>query len=210
MLSAATIAKATSSGAIGDDSYRDLISSSLAAIVVGGALWGAVWFRADSRLPDIVDDAEYWATFNLYRAYLYTVIGVGWLVAILSSLWFITGLIGNALDVNYADAEAWTWSLGPVLVGLIIVATHYLVYLKSPRYEKEMARFHALPSLPQIGPASSQMSQTQAPAATGGPARAPDMPPPGEGGALYCGRCGAMAAGDEAFCRRCGNRLAGR
>jgi hypothetical protein len=196
---AATIARVTSSSAVGDNTYRDVLASAIAAMVVGGIIWAVFWSRANSLLNGVTDDREFWATFYLYRAYIYTVIGASLIGLALASLWFLAGLSGNAMGVNGASAENWTWALGPILVGLAIAGFHYVLYLDTSTYRDAMARFLAITPPPEVGFASPAPEL----ALVGRTAEAADP-------AAYCGNCGAPAPPGETFCRRCGQRLADR
>lgn len=180
---------------IGDTAIREIASSSVAAVVVGSGLWAAAWLPAEGRVASIDDDAEFRATFYLHRAYLYTVFGVAWLVTLTTGMWFLAGLVSSLSGVGDVDVEAWSWTLGPLAVSFMVLASHYAIYFQTDRYRAMLRRFEAIPPPPTLG-----VSPSAAVAAVSGGTQIAT-------GAAYCGSCGTAIGPDQQFCTNCGSRL---
>jgi hypothetical protein len=189
-----TIARLLSEDAVSDNGYREALASAIAAIVIGGLAWGSQWLRAASQVASRTDDQEFRATFYLHRSYLYTVIGLAWVIAFITGLWFLGGGLANALDVEGIDPVGWLPALGPLLVALLVIGGHYLLGIDTPRYKQLLARFEAIP----------------APALVGGPASsvaAVPAPSPATPGQRFCSQCGRPVQPADAFCSGCSSPL---
>jgi len=194
LIVSATIARVLSDEAISDNGYREALASAIAAIIIGGLAWGSQWLRATSQLVSSTDDQEFRATFYLHRAYLYTVLGLAWVIAFITGLWFLGGGLANALDVEGIDPVGWLPALGPLLVSLFVVAGHYLLGLDTPRYKELHARFDAIPAPLLIGGSTASVAA----------APPPSPAPPGQ---RFCSQCGRPALPTDAFCAGCGAAL---
>ncbi len=203
LLITTTIVRAISEGAIGDDGYRQALASSIAAIIVGVAVWATHWFRAERHLGSRPDDEQFRAAFYMHRAYLYTVFGLSWIIVFIAGLWLLGGGLANAFAVEDVEPEGWVPALGPALVALLVIAFHYFASFETPQYKELLARFESIPPPPLIG------GPAAAPATASPEAVQPSSPPttaPPEGG-RYCTRCGAQAVPEDAFCSSCGAAL---
>jgi MFS family permease len=201
LLISTTIARVVSEGAIGDEGYRQALASSVTAIIIGGAIWLYHWLRAERRLSSLAEDEEFRATFFLHRAYLYTVFGVSWIIAFLSGMWLLGGGLANAFAVEHVEPVGWLPALGPMVVALLAVGTHYLFSFETTSYKELLSRFEAIPSPPLIGVAAAAQAQ---------PAPAP--PPAARAPAetterRFCSHCGARVEAGDVFCSSCGERL---
>jgi len=199
LLVSATIARVLDEDAVSDNGYREALASAIAAIVIGGLAWGSQWLRATSQLVSSTDDQEFRATFYLHRAYLYTVLGVAWVIAFITGLWFLGGGLANALDVEGIDPVGWLPALGPLLVALFVIVGHYLLGLDTPRYKELNGRFEAIPAPLLIG--GSTVTVT-APVPQSPSASVPSTP-----GQRFCTRCGRPVQPGDAFCAGCGAGL---
>jgi hypothetical protein len=199
LIVSATIARVLDQDAISDNDYREALASAIAAIVIGGVAWGSQWLRATPQLVSMTEDQEFRATFYLHRAYLYTVLGVAWVIAFITGLWFLGGGLANALDVEGIDPVSWLPALGPLIVSLFIIAGHYLLGLDTPRYKELNARFDVIPAPALIGGSTVAVADPapQSPSTT-----APS--PPGQ---RFCTRCGRSVQPGDAFCAGCGAGL---
>lgn len=202
VLSTTTLARAISEDAIGDDSYREALASSIAAIIVGVAVWSTHWFRTERRLTSMTSDEEFRASFYLHRAYLYTVFGLSWIIVFIAALWVLGGGLANAFDVEDVEPESWVPALGPLLIALLAIVFHYLESFETPRYSEMLASFEAIPPPPLVGGGAPVQAAVVSPAAP-----PPPPPPPAADAARYCTRCGAAAAPADAFCASCGAAL---
>jgi hypothetical protein len=201
LLISTTIARVISEEAIGDDGYRMALASSVTAIIIGGAIWAYHWLRAERRLSGIAEDEEFRATFFLHRTYLYTLFGVSWIAAFLSGMWLLGGGLANAFGVEGVEPVGWVPALGPVVVALLAVGTHYLFSFETTSYKQLLSRFEAIPPPPLIGVTAA----AEAPPAA---APTPAVPPPAEATQRrFCSHCGARVQGDDVFCSSCGERL---
>jgi hypothetical protein len=201
LLISTTIARVISEDALGDDGYRQALAASVTAIIIGGAIWTYHWLRAERRLISITEDEEFRATFFLHRTYLYTVFGVSWIIAFLSGMWLLGGGLANAFAVEHVEPEGWLPALGPVVVALLAVGTHYLFSFETISYKELLSRFEAIPPPPLIGVSAAAEAQ---------PAPAP--PPAARAPAetterRFCSHCGARVEADDVFCSSCGERM---
>ena len=194
LIVSATIARVLPDDAIGDNGYREALASSIAAIVIGSLAWGSQWLRATSQVASSTDDQEFRATFYLHRAYLYTVMGLGWAIAFVTSLWFLGGALANGLDVEDIDPVGWLPALGPLLVSLLVIGGHYLFGLDTPQFKQLQTRFDAIPAPPLVGGPTVSVP-------------APPPPPPSPAGRRFCSQCGQAAQPTDAFCSGCGSAL---
>ena len=194
LITSATIARVLPDDALGDNGYREALASSIAAMVIGGLAWGSQWWRASSRVASVADDQEFRATFYLHRAYLYTVLGLAWVIAFITGLWFLGGGLGDALDVEGVDAVGWLPALGPLAVSLFVVGGHYLLGLDTPRYKGLHARFNAIPAPPLVGDLTASVPAGSAPS-------------PATPGQRFCSQCGRRVQPTDAFCSGCGAAL---
>jgi hypothetical protein len=201
LLISTTIARVISEDALGDDGYRQALASSVTAIIIGAAIWAYHWFQAERRLGSIVEDEEFRATFFLHRTYLYTVVGVSWIIAFLSGMWLLGGGLANAFGVEGMKPVGWLPALGPVVVALLAVGTHYLFSFETVSYKDWLSRFEAIPPPPLIGVNA---------AAKAYPPPAPSPTAPGAAEATerrFCPHCGGRVEADAVFCSSCGERL---
>jgi hypothetical protein len=201
LLIAGTIARAASEEAIGDEGYREILAASVTAVIIGGAIWVYHWLRAERRLSSIPKDEEFRATFFLHRTYLYTVFGVSWIIAFLSGMWLLGGGLANAFGVEGLEPEGWLPALGPVVVALLAVGTHYLFSFETASYKELLSRFEAIPPPAVIGVSAAAQEQ---------PAPAPPPAARAPAGATerrFCSHCGARVEADDVFCSSCGERL---
>jgi MFS family permease len=201
LLISTTIARVVSEDAIGDEGYRQALASSVTAIIIGAAIWGYHWLRAERRLSSVTEDEEFRATFFLHRTYLYTVFGVSWIIAFLSGMWLLGGGLANAFGVEEVEPVGWLPALGPVVVALLAVGTHYLFSFETISYKELLSRFEAIPPPPLIGVSAATQAQ---------PAPAP--PPAARAPAetterRFCSHCGARVEADDVFCSGCGERM---
>jgi len=198
LLISTTIARVISEDALGDDGYRQVLASSVTAIIIGAAIWLYHWFRAEMRLGSITEDAEFRATFALHRTYLYTLFGVSWIIAFLSGMWLLGGGLANAFGVEDVEPVGWVPALGPVVVALLAVGTHYLFSFETTSYKQLLSRFEAIPPPPLIGVnAPAQAHPPPAPAPTA----------PGAAERRFCPHCGGRVEAGDVFCPSCGGRL---
>jgi MFS family permease len=201
LLISTTIARAVSEDAIGNEGYREALASSVTAILIGGAIWVYHWLRAERRLGSITDDEEFRATFFLHRAYLYTVFGISWTIAFISGMWFLGGGLANAFGVEGVKPVGWLPALGPLVVALLAVGTHYLFSLETASYKESLSRFETIPPPPLIGVSGA----TEARPAPAPPPAAAARAEPTE--RRFCSHCGARVEPDAMFCSSCGERL---
>ncbi|KPK21031.1 MAG: hypothetical protein AMJ76_03755 [Dehalococcoidia bacterium SM23_28_1] len=200
LLISTTIARIISEEAVGDEGYREALAASVAAIIIGAAIWIYHWLRAEGRLRSITEDEEFRATFFLHRAYLYTLFAVSWIIAFLSGMWFLGGGLANAFGVEHVEPVGWLPALGPLVVALLAVGTHYLFSFETASYKQLLSRFEAIPPPPLIG--------ASAPAEVRATTVVPTAPPAAERTERrFCSHCGARVGGDDAFCSSCGERL---
>jgi len=208
LLISATIARVMSEDAVGDESYRMALASSVTAIIIGGAIWVYQWLQAERRLRSIRENEEFRATFFLHRAYLYTLFGVYWIIAFLSGMWLLGGGLANAFAVEDVEPVGWLPALGPLAVALLAVGTHYLFSFETISYKELLARFEAIPPPPLIGVSAAAEAR---PAAAPPPAPAPAARAPTETTERrFCSHCGARVEVDDVFCSSCGERLRSR
>jgi Domain of unknown function (DUF5671)/zinc-ribbon domain len=179
---------------VGGGTYKDVVASSLAAAIIGGLIWAVVWPQAERRLGSELDDAEFWATFYLHRAYLYTVFGVSWLVAALAGMWILGGVIGSIVGAG-TDFATWAWAFGPLAVAFAAIAFHYFAVMHTPTYNEMMRRFENTPEPAFTGAPSGPVA-----AAVPAGLRAPGV-------RHFCPRCGAPVAPTDTFCASCGTNL---
>jgi hypothetical protein len=201
LLISTSIARVISEDAVGDEGYRQALAASVTAIIIGAAIWAYHWLRAERRLSSITEDEEFRATFFLHRTYLYTVFGVSWIIAFLSGMWLLGGGLANAFAVEHVEPEGWLPALGPVVVALLAVGTHYLFSFETTAYKEMLSRFEAIPPPPLIGVS-----------ATAEVPSAPAPPPAARAGAetterRFCSHCGARVEAGDVFCSSCGERL---
>ena len=201
LLTSTTIARVISEDAIGDEGYRQALASSVTAIIIGAAVWGYHWLRAERRLSSVTEDEEFRATFFLHRTYLYTVFGVSWIIVFLSGMWLLGGGLANAFAVEEVEPVGWLPALGPLVVALLAVGTHYLFSFETTAYKQLLSRFEAIPPPPLIGVTAAVQAQ---------PAPAP--PPAARAPAetterRFCSHCGARVEADDVFCSGCGERM---
>jgi len=200
LLISTSIARVISEDAVGDEGYRQALASSVTAIIIGAAIWFYHWFRAERRLSSITEDEEFWATFFLHRAYLYTVFGVSWIIAFLSGMWFLGLGLANAFAVERVEPVGWLPALGPMVVALLAVGTHYLFSFETTSYKQLLLRFEAIPPPPLIGvSAAVQAPPPPAPPAARAPAETTER--------RFCSHCGARVEADDVFCSGCGEGL---
>jgi len=203
LLLTTTIVRAISEGAIGDNSYREALASSIAAIIVGVLVWATHWFRAEHRLASLPDDQEFRAAFYLHRAYLYTVFGLSWIIVFIAGLWLLGGGLANAFAVEDIEPEGWVPALGPILIALLVIAFHYLASFETPQYKEFLARFEMISPPPVIG-GSAVAPATASPQAAPAPSPLPAVAPEGR---RHCTRCGTQTVPEDAFCSSCGAAL---
>jgi hypothetical protein len=201
LLISTSIARVISEDAVGDEGYRQALAASVTAIIIGAAIWAYHWLRAERRLSSITEDEEFRATFFLHRTYLYTVFGVSWIIAFLSGMWLLGGGLANAFAVEHVEPEGWLPALGPVVVALLAVGTHYLFSFETTAYKDMLSRFEAIPPPPLIG--VSAAVQAQPPSAPPPAARAPAE----TAQRRFCSHCGARVEADDVFCSSCGERM---
>ena len=201
LLISATIARVASEDAVGDEGYREALASSVTAIIIGGAIWAYHWLQAERRLGSITEDEEFRATFFLHRTYLYTVFGISWIIAFVSGMWLLGGGLANAFGVEGVEPVGWLPALGPVVVALLAVGTHYLFSFETASYKELLSRFEAIPPPPLIGVGAP----TQAYAPPGPPPAA--RAPAGATERRFCSYCGGRVEADAVFCSSCGERL---
>jgi MFS family permease len=201
LLISTTIARVLSEDAIGDEGYRQALASSVTAIIIGGAIWLYHWLRAERRLSSITEDEEFRATFFLHRTYLYTLFAVSWIIAFLSGMWLLGGGLANAFAVEEVEPVGWLPALGPLVVALLAVGTHYLFSFETISYKESLSRFEAIPPPPLIGVSGA----AEAPPAPAAPpaARAPAETTERR----FCSHCGARVEADDVFCSSCGERM---
>ena len=183
LLISTTIARVLSEDALGDDGYRQALAASVTAIIVGGAVWAYHWLQAEGRLRSITEDEEFRATFFLHRTYLYTLFAVSWIIAFVSGMWLLGGGLANAFAVEEVEPVGWLPALGPVVVALLAVGTHYLFSFETTSYKEMLSRFEAIPPPPLIGVSAA--------------AEAPPTPAPAPG----TGRSSARSAGTPRYRR---------
>jgi len=201
LLTSTSIARVISEDAVGGEGYRQALASSVTAIIIGGAIWLYHWLRAERRLGSITEDEEFRASFFLHQAYLYTVFGVSWIIAFLCGMWLLGGGLANAFAVEDVDPVGWLPALGPLVVALLAVGTHYLFAFETTSYKESLSRFEAIPPPPLIGVSGAAEAQ---------PAPAP--PPAARAPAetterRFCSHCGARLEADDVFCSGCGERM---
>ena len=201
LLTSTTIARVISEDAIGDEGYRQALASSVTAIIIGGAIWLYHWLRAERRLSSIAEDEEFRATFFLHRTYLYTLFGVSWIIAFLSGMWLLGVGLANAFAVEDVEPVGWLPALGPLVVALLAVGTHYLFSFETTSYKELLSRFEAIPAPAVIGVSVAAQAQ---------PAPAP--PPAARAPAetterRFCSHCGARVEADDVFCSSCGEGM---
>jgi len=201
LLISTSIARVISEGAIGDEGYRQALASSVTAIIIGGAVWGYHWLRAERRLSSVTEEEEFRATFFLHRTYLYTVFGVSWVIAFLSGMWLLGGGLANAFAVEHVEPVGWMPALGPLAVALLAVGTHHLFSFETTSYKQLLSRFEAIPPPPLIGVAAA--AQAPPPPAPPPAARAPAEATERR----FCSHCGARVEADDVFCSGCGERM---
>jgi len=204
LLISTSIARVISEDAVGDEGYRQALASSVTAIIIGAAVWFYHWLRAERRLSGIIEDEEFRATFFLHRAYLYTVFGVSWIIAFLSGMWFLGLGLANAFAVERVEPVGWLPALGPLVVALLAVGTHYLFSFETTSYKELLSRFEAIPPPPLIG--VSGAAQAQPAPAPPPAARAPSETTERR----FCSHCGARVEADDVFCSSCGEGLRSR
>jgi len=201
LLISTSIARVMSEDAVGDEGYRQALASSVTAIIIGAAVWFYHWFRADRRLSSITEDEEFRATFFLHRVYLYTLFGVSWIIAFLSGMWLLGGGLANAFAVERVEPVGWLPALGPAVVALLAVGTHYLFAFETNSYKQLLSRFEAIPSPSLIG--VSAPAQAPPPPAPPPAARAPAETTERR----FCSHCGARVEAEDVFCSSCGERF---
>ena len=201
LLISTSIARVISEDAIGDEGYRQALASSVTAIIIGGAIWLYHWLRAERRLSSVTEDEEFRATFFLHRTYLYTVFGVSWVIAFLSGMWLLGGGLANAFAVEDVEPVGWLPALGPVVVALLAVGTHYLFSFETTSYKQLLSRFEAIPAPALIGVTAAAQAQPAPapPAAARAPAETTQR--------RFCSHCGARVEADDVFCSGCGERM---
>jgi hypothetical protein len=201
LLISISIARVISGEDVEDEGYRQALASSVTAIIIGGAIWLYHWLRAERRLGGITEDEEFRATFFLHRAYLYTLFGVFWIIAFLSGMWFLGGGLASAFAVEHVEPVVWLPALGPVVVALLAVGTHYLFAFETISYKELLSRFEAIPPPALIGvgaPTQAQPAPAPPPAARA---------PAGTTERRFCSYCGAQVEADDVFCSSCGEKL---
>ena len=150
VLLGASIAKLTDSSSIEFETYHQLLALSFSSLLVGGVTWGAAWALIESRLSTIDDADEYWGFFYIYRAYLYTVIGLGIVQTILSSVWLLGGVWAQVFGGTEVEAKDWTWAAGALAVGAVLTGLHYM-QTRSSKYNARLERFTAIEPPPVVG-----------------------------------------------------------
>ena len=199
------IARGLSSDAVGDDTMREILAFGITGIISGGIIWTIHWLAAQRRLLIIADDQEFRASFFLFRSYLYTMIGLAWIVVFVAGLWSMGGGLANLFGIEEVDPVNWVPALGPLVVGLAVVAYHFVTQFGDDHYRQMEARFAPLPGPLLIMP-SGEVSVTSPPAHI--PGRPPrDVPSAARATRQFCTGCGAEAQPQDTFCGSCGTRL---
>jgi hypothetical protein len=204
LLSTTTVIRVISEEAISDNSYRQALAGSLAAIIVGAGFWATHWFRASLRLNSITDDQDFRATFYLHRSYLYTVFGLSWIIIFVAGLWLLGGGLADAFGTKDVAVRDWLPAIGPLAVAFVAIVFHYMANFETPQYKQFLERFETIAAPLMIGgsPAAAVVSGPAVAAATSQPS--PVAAPPRVSETRYCTHCASMANGDDLFCAACG------
>jgi hypothetical protein len=136
------------------NSFRDLLASSLAAALVGAAIWVPHWQWLARRLDGQHPDAEFRALYALRRRELLTATFLFGGLAALTTLWVLGGALSALLQASYAAATVWLPVLGPALACAAAAAYHARYYLRVEASEPRR-RFDSLPA-PGIIPLPSR------------------------------------------------------
>lgn len=159
---------------LSSNDLRDLLASSLAALVIGAALWVPHWSRIGHQLEGEMPDREFRSLYGLRRTELLTSIFLFGGIAALTALWVLGGALSALLQATYAGATGWLPVLGPALFCGAAAAYHAAYYRRFEGSE-QARRFASLGPAALIQPPPHQVPLwTPTPAGT--PWRPPGMP----------------------------------
>lgn len=192
--------------------FRDLLASSLAALIIGAALWWPHWNRMDRQLRGEMPDREFRSLYGLRRTQLLTSIFLFGGIAVLTTLWVLGGAFSALFHATYAGASGWLPVLGPALF-CGAAAAYHAAYYGNEEGSGQAQRFASIPSAQVIEPAPLPAAPLPTPQAWT-PTYSPYIPPAApaapvtasEGG--FCGKCGTRSLSGDQFCRSCGAGLA--
>jgi len=190
-------------GDVDSQDYRKTVASSLAMIVLGLLLWAVIWFPAVSRLPSIMEDDRFRASFYLHRGYIYTLIALSAIVAFITGLWLLAGLLSEAFGVGDVATEDWIWTLGPLLVSFAVIALHFGGYVRTPAHQAMQSRFDSIPPPPFVGAVPPPVTTEAVAPSAAQPAAAHG------GSAHFCSQCGGSLVEGQRFCPNCGAAVSG-
>jgi hypothetical protein len=158
---AAALVWAVSKGYSTND-FRDLLASSLAAALVGAAIWVPHWQWLARRLDGELPDAEFRALYALRRSEVLTATFLFGGLAALTTLWVLGGALSALLQASYAAATLWLPFLGPALACATAATYHARYYLRMESSEQRR-RFERLPAPSIISPPLRPVPWTTAP-----------------------------------------------
>ena len=142
--------------------FRDLLASSLAALIIGAVLWWPHWSRMDRKLKADLPDDQFRALYGLRRTQTLTSIFMFGGAAALTALWFLGGAFSAALQATYAGATGWLPVLGPALFCGAAAAYHAAFYRRVEASE-EAKRFAAIAPAKLIEPPARRVTSWSGP-----------------------------------------------
>ncbi|HET7523545.1 MAG TPA: zinc-ribbon domain-containing protein [Acidimicrobiales bacterium] len=142
--------------------FRDLLASSLAAVIIGAVLWRPHWSVMDRQLKADLPDDQFRALYGLRRTQTLTSIFLFGGVAALTTLWFLGGAFSAMLQATYAGATGWLPVLGPALFCGAAAAYHAAFYRRVEASE-QAKRFAAIPPAELIEPPRRQVASWSGP-----------------------------------------------
>jgi hypothetical protein len=112
----------------------------------------------------------------------------------------------RAFGVGDVASEDWSWTLGPLVISLVVVWLHVYAYVRVPSYQAMQARFDSIPPPPFIGAAPPPPSADTVEAARSAMA----TEPAGRAGSPhFCSQCGGRLVEGQRFCPNCGAAIGG-
>jgi hypothetical protein len=150
------------SDGLSTNDFRDLLASSLAALIIGALIWLPHWKGMEHLLTGEMTDSEFRALYGLRRTQLLTSIFVFGGVAVLTGLWVLGGAFSALFQATYAGATGWLPVLGPALF-CAAAAGYHGVYYRNVEGSGLAQRFAVIPAAKVIEPAPPRVSRWVAP-----------------------------------------------